>query len=35
MDTYNQTFGGYPQYYPTKIDEDDTSPRVSSVSVDG
>ena len=29
MDTYNQTFGGYPQYYPTKIDEDDTSPRVS------
>mgnify|MGYP003381392939 CR=1 FL=1 len=29
LDTYNQTFGGYPQYYPTKIDENDTSPRVS------
>ena len=29
MDTYNQTFNGAPQYYPTKIDENDTSPRVS------
>jgi iron complex outermembrane receptor protein len=29
LDTYNQTFGGFPQEYPTKIDESNTSPRLS------
>jgi len=29
LDTYNQTFGGYPAEYETQIDETNTSPRVS------
>lgn len=29
LNTYNQTFGGFPQDYPTKIEETNTSPRLS------